>query len=302
MLVDYSDSSSESDEPVKPGQQNDRKRKAEDIDRAPSGPKSHCKNLPSLPDSFLSLYSTPVRAATADDPSLHGGRTRQVPHVVGNWPTHVYLEWYPSKSELAVLDNVTKGAARLLEAASHDSGNLLHSFLRSDLAALLPLHISLSAPLVLKTEQRDSFQESISTRLAKQHLNPFTVDVTGLEWVANHDKSRFFLVLKLGKPENNELNDLLVVCNASAQEFGLPQLYDVSSHDDPGVKSKNENAPEIVDRTKAFHISIAWSLREPDHRCRDQLIMLEHTGLKKLKVKFAILKLKIGNAVIDIPL
>jgi predicted HAD superfamily Cof-like phosphohydrolase len=40
-------------------------------------------DLPPLPAAFHDLYTTNSRISTSDDP---------VPHVEGNWPSHVYLE------------------------------------------------------------------------------------------------------------------------------------------------------------------------------------------------------------------
>lgn len=75
-LVDYSDSDTsdvEAEPPAKLRKTND-------------------SGLPPLPSRFHDLYAVPPRMAKDDDPALHGGRKRAIPHVQGNWPTHVFIE------------------------------------------------------------------------------------------------------------------------------------------------------------------------------------------------------------------
>jgi hypothetical protein len=49
-------------------------------------------SLPPLPPRFHDLYAVPPRVGKEDNPVLHGGRKRSIPHVQGNWPTHVFVE------------------------------------------------------------------------------------------------------------------------------------------------------------------------------------------------------------------
>ncbi|KIW23230.1 uncharacterized protein PV07_11447 [Cladophialophora immunda] len=304
VLVDYSDSSSEDEDQgtkKKSIKQGGGKRKAEHVE--PDGRESSRAKLPPppLPSSFHSLYATNVRSSTTDDPSLHAGRTRQVPHAVGNWPTHIYLEWYPSRCCLATLDAVIERARLALGSAREDSKINVHSFLHSELGAQLPLHISLSAPLVLKTEQREQFQTSLESKVRQGRIKPFTVHISGLDWVANHDKTRFFLVLKLMKPEDDELNRLLSICNAIARQFDLPRLYEERCDTPTGFqpRSTSKTIRQMTDKSNAFHISIAWILSEPDDQARQELVHLVDDKVRALKVSFPLLKLKIGNSVID---
>ena len=274
MLVDYSDSDDDNVEdnpPVK-------KRKV-DNDKAVA-------SLPSLPSSFHSLYATNVRTANSDDPELHGGRTRQIAHQDGNWPTHVYLEWYPSVEETKLLD----AAINRFQTAGRpaDPSNEINPFLRSDLGVQLPLHISLSAPLVLKTHNKGAILEELRNTIAASGAIAFVASSSGITWVHNFDQIRYFLVLQLSKPANDDLNKLLRACNHCAIRHGLTELY--------------SNTGDQGDRSEAFHISIAWSLHKPDASENGHERVKDDLALPLIEASFTEVKVKIGNVVTDIPL
>jgi len=75
---------------------------------------------------------------------------------------------FPSKSELGVLDNLIQES----ESKLGDKRRDIHSLLRSDLGAQLPLHISLSRPVVLRTEQRQSFIDAYKTAIRDSSMSP----------------------------------------------------------------------------------------------------------------------------------
>ena len=100
-LVDY-DSSDSGDTPAPPPA---KRRKSSGDGAAPSRYADDAlPSMPPLPSAFHDLYASTVRQSIVDDPSLHQGRRRQIPHVVGNWPTHLYVECKSSRPLLKALE------------------------------------------------------------------------------------------------------------------------------------------------------------------------------------------------------
>ncbi|EGY15251.1 hypothetical protein VD0002_g6841 [Verticillium dahliae] len=274
------------------------------------GEASHptASDLPPLPESFHDLYASSVRQSVSDDPSLHNGRKRLTPHVAGNWPSHVYIEWHPTTEQHALL-------VEFLDAAQKQLGTThrLHSFLTSDLNAPLPLHISLSKSLSLTTANKDAFLDALTSSLRPTSAavkGPFTVSPSGLAFYKSPDSDRAFLVLRVADPKakppipgtsaNPQLRELLRRCNTVASSRGLPTLY--ASRDQVEAANKGEadaEADALVDN--AFHVSIAWTFALPDEEmCIRTYRIFRAPSFKKLRnweVRVSGVKVKIGNVV-----
>jgi hypothetical protein len=135
--------------------------------------------------------------------------------------------------------------------------------LQNELGVALPLHVSLSRPLVLKTEQKDEFLPTLKKAVSGCGVKSFTTRLEQLQWHPNEDRTRWFLVLRVAD-SNDELMKLLRACNSVADSYDQPRLYE---EDEPrhskhkqGVQMNQERDSQAA---KKFHISIAWSLQRP---------------------------------------
>ena len=146
----------------------------------------------------------------------------------------------------------------------------------------------------------------------------------GLEWVANYEKTRWFLVLKLEKAPQNGLNKLLHVSNQTVTNFGQAPLYTnmlQDSHDGQSRKRQAANrgrSKETMrvtasssmshsglsndnDMSSSFHVSIGWTLGDPTQDVNERL-NTNGIDFHNLKVDVNTVKVKIGNGITAVSL
>ena len=148
--------------------------------------------------------------------------------------------------------------------------------------------------------------------------------MNGLEWVPNYENTRWFLVLKLEKPPQDDLNKLLQFSNQTATAFGQPPLYTDPLQSLPDAQSRKRQAgnrgrsKEVTgaaassfmnrfgsinysDVSSSFHISIGWTLDAPTQELRERL---NGTGMdfRGIIIDINTVKVKIGNGITAIPL
>ncbi|OBT92774.2 nuclease [Pseudogymnoascus verrucosus] len=271
--------------------------------------------LPPLPSRFLDLYASNSRASARDDPSLHGGRKRTTPHIQGNWPTHLYIEWYPNPTEHELLTSLVDSFRDQSRYGPEYERDLdVQSLLTSGLGSPLPLHISLSRPIGFSTATKDAFLTSIQTAISNSDIHPFPITFNGCDWASNYEGTRWFLALRVAKPLEDNLNKLLRVCNDTVQSHGQSPLYASARPPDPDTPAQNKlpprppsNSPSPQkDLSSSFHISIAWALTAPsktsDTPKYPSASEIEKLNSASMPIVASVIKAKIGNVVTSIPL
>lgn len=192
----------------------------------------------------------------------------------------------------------------------------LHSLLANDLDVPLPLHISLSRPLSLRTADKDDFLDRITSQIRSSRVGPFDVVPCNLAWWTSPDSDRSFLILRVtthgdnsssllegfgdddddealaAASQNPQLLNLLTRCNMTASHFGHTPLYQRKHNEPVGA---------------AFHLSIGWSFGRPSSetslRSLGVLRDKKFAPVRSWRVPISAVKVKIGNAInhIDLP-
>lgn len=176
--------------------------------------------------------------------------------------------------------------------------NHIHSLLQNDLGVALPLHVSLSRPLVLRTEQKEPFLDRLKNAILTSGVHTFTVRPNGLRWHSNESNSRYFLVLGLERTPKAEMSSLLTACNRVAKSFDQPLLY---AEDTKIAKGKRKDGKPPSPAEGKCHISIAWSLEAPLSNQAGEIIPIP-PAIAGLEIPFSEIKVRIGQDVTAVPL
>ncbi|CRK86712.1 CLUMA_CG000545, isoform A [Clunio marinus] len=182
-LVDYS--SSESDECEK-------EVKLKDSEK--------CKRkLPML----LSVSDKKIKNECRED---HQMRIRSIPHVEGNWATHVYVDCPLNEIFLSFLKE--------------------HEESSQDIHSIESTHVSLSRTFILRYHWIDNFFISLREKL-KQSCNPCTIEFSSqIVYYSNEDKTRWFACILVNESFTPSLKALVSAVDSCLNEFNLPVYYE----------------------------------------------------------------------------
>jgi hypothetical protein len=224
----------------------------------------------------------------------------------------------PSHAESSTLHELIQHVRDMLDLQNKTRVNRLSvpaiiSSLQSELGAPVPLHISLSRTLQIPTEDKENFVDTLRSSLRRAAVQSFRFKFSSLKWVPNFERNRWFLVLSIEKPAQNELNGLLNACNEATGKCGHPGLYVGGRGDGPmeddtkNTGSKRRKSEQCQkdndDYTDRFHITIAWNLEEPDPEWTSLIKTIDVSKhIQSPQASFDVVKARIGNVVHNIAL
>lgn len=172
----------------------------------------------------------------------HQMRKRSIPHVEGNWATHVFIDCKYIYS--GIIEAVNKRILIILgplktERLQDAISMLADEF--SDVHLIDSVHVSCSKTFILRFHWIDSFFSSLRDQFKKS--SPFQLQFSSdVLYLANEDKTRHFACIMVSEWCHQTLSSVVEMVDKCLQELSpeLPTYY----------------------RDKKFHISLLWKLTE----------------------------------------
>ncbi|KAJ0178280.1 hypothetical protein K1T71_006103 [Dendrolimus kikuchii] len=177
---------------------------------------------PRLPIPDLSFVSSAEEDIQIDLPHLHGGRIRSFPHVRGNWPTFVYV-------------NYDGDSYHCLKAVNKLKDIVIAHSTTQDWQICEDFHISLSRTVVLKYHWINTFNKSLQKALSD--FLSFDIYFSSVKVYCNEENSRTFISLEVDILCQKYLTNISKEVDKLLAEFKLPIFYEKPS----------------------FHMSILWA-------------------------------------------
>ncbi|KAI0711660.1 hypothetical protein C8Q76DRAFT_769439 [Earliella scabrosa] len=176
-----------------------------------------------------------------DNPALHQGRRRTVPHVDGQFAAYVYVPVFlPKRSRLFKLLTRVFTAAKCDVPTLHPIGFSEDVMKSSESTGDLDdesveLHLSLTRPTYLRAHQREEFKRAVQAVARSKHR--FSASFATLSELTNDERTRTFLTLEVGAGHDDfkALSDALTPT--------LRSIHQKEFYEEP-----------------RFHVSIAWAL------------------------------------------
>lgn len=158
-----------------------------------------------------------------DNPYDHQGRKRQIPHIEGNWSSHIFIDCTTLK--------ITEGLRQFFEEVKAKFCEI--NFIKTP-------HLSLSKTFILKYHWIENF----CTALKQIKFHSFLLQFTPIDviFLSNEDKSRYFACLLANESAYAHLETLIKHINKTLKEFELEPYYD--------------------ENVRIYHTSFLWKLTE----------------------------------------